>query len=70
VIVFDAYVGFDFFQGVRYGVIRAVNELIVNDDWRVCGLSLHPAMFCNVAIRRQSGSSPWDKNLKIGTVQK
>jgi Methyltransferase domain len=69
VIVFDSYVGFDFSQGMRYGVIRAVNELIVNDDWRVCGLSLHPVMFCNIAIRRQSASSPWDKNLKIGTVQ-
>ena len=70
VIVFNDYVGFDFLEGVRYGVIRAVNELIINDDWRVCGLSLQCAMYCDIAIHKQSGASPWDKNLKLTTLQK
>ena len=70
VIVFNDYVGFDFLGGVPYGVIRAVNELIINDDWRVCGLSLQYFMYCNIAIHKQSGPSPWDKNLKLSTPQK
>ena len=61
VIVFNDYVGFNFFEGEHYGVIRAVNELIINSDWRVCGLSLQCAMFCDIAIRKRSGPSPWDR---------
>ena len=61
VIVFNNYVAFDFFMGERYGVIRAVNELIINSDWRVCGLSLQTAMYCDIAIHKQSGPSPWDR---------
>src|SRR5215469_9286465 len=70
VIVFNNYVAFDFFMGERYGVIRAVNELIINSDWRVCGLSLQTAMYCDIAIHKQSGPSPWDRNLKLTTLQK
>jgi hypothetical protein len=69
VIVFNDYVGFDFLEGARYGVIRAVNELIINDDWRVCGFCLQSAMYCDIAIRKQPGPSPWDKNLTLSTLQ-
>lgn len=64
VIVFNCYVAFDFLGGTRYEVIRAVNELIVNDDWCVCGLSLQYYMYCNIAIHKQSAPSPWDKKAR------
>jgi hypothetical protein len=64
IIVFNDYIQFDFLHGVRYGVVRAVNELVINDDWRVCGFSLQSAMYCDIAIRKRSGASPWDKSSK------
>jgi len=58
VIVFNDYIMFDHLNGVTYGVVQAVNELIVGEDWRVCGFSLEKNMFCDIAIRKQSGL-PW-----------
>lgn len=52
VIVFNDYTYFDFLTGVPYGVVRAVNELIINDDWRVCAFALNRTMYCDIAIRR------------------
>ncbi|MGC1888220.1 MAG: class I SAM-dependent methyltransferase [Stellaceae bacterium] len=57
IIVFNDYIQFDYLAGVRYGVVRAVNELIIYDDWRVCGFSLQSAMYCDIAIRKQSNPS-------------
>jgi predicted O-methyltransferase YrrM len=57
VIVFHDYTQFDFLTGVRYGVVRAVNELIINDDWRVCGFSLSNTQYCDIAVRKPSGFS-------------
>jgi predicted O-methyltransferase YrrM len=54
IIVFNDYIQFDYLAGVRYGVVRAVNELLINDDWRVCGFSLQSAMYCDIAIRKPS----------------
>jgi hypothetical protein len=56
-IVFNDYTYFDFLAGVRYGVVRAVNELIINDDWRVCGFALNRTMYCDIAIRKRSVTS-------------
>ncbi len=38
--------------GAPYGVVQAVNRLVVDSDWRVVGLALHPQMYCDVALRR------------------
>jgi hypothetical protein len=54
-IVFNDYIMFDHLNGMPYGVVQAVNELIVSEDWRVCGFSLEKNMFCDIAIRKQSG---------------
>jgi Methyltransferase domain len=54
IIVFNDYILYDYVNGVTYGVVRAVNELIVNEDWRVCGFSLNWGMFCDIAVRRPS----------------
>lgn len=53
-LVFNDYIMFDHLGGVAYGVVQAVNEFIVREDWRVCGFSLERNMFCDIAIRRQS----------------
>jgi hypothetical protein len=55
IIVFNDYLLFDHIKGTPYGVVQAVNELIVNEDWRVCGFALQSTMFCDIAIRKQSG---------------
>jgi hypothetical protein len=55
ILVFNDYTMFDHLNGVPYGVVQAVNELIVSEDWRVCGFSLQKFMFCDIAIRKLSG---------------
>ena len=47
IMAFNDYIQFDCLAGMRYGVVRAVNELIINEDWRVCSFSLRSAMFCH-----------------------
>jgi hypothetical protein len=54
IIVFNDYIMFDHLDGRSYGVVQAVNEFIVREDWRVCGFSLERNMFCDIAIRRPS----------------
>jgi hypothetical protein len=53
IIIFNDYIMFDHLQGVPYGVVQAVNELIVSEDWRVCGFSLEKNLFCDIAIRKR-----------------
>jgi hypothetical protein len=39
-IVFDDYTILSPYEGMPYGVVQAVNELVVREDWRVCGFAL------------------------------
>lgn len=39
-----------------YGVVQAVNELIVAEDWRVVGYALNPHLYCDIAIRRANAT--------------
>jgi hypothetical protein len=55
-MVFNDYIMYDWFYGDTYGVVRAVNELIINEDWRVCGFALNWGMFCDIAVRKPCGS--------------
>jgi len=41
-IVFNDYIIYDYANGAFYGVVRAVNELLMNEDWQVCGFALAP----------------------------
>ena len=52
VLVFNDYMMYDHIAGFPYGVVPAVNELVVNEDWRVFGFALQPHMFCDIAIWR------------------
>jgi len=56
IIVFDDYIMFSHVEGARRGVVQAVNELVVCEDWRVCGFALEKNLYYNIAIRKQSGS--------------
>jgi len=53
VIVFNDYIMFDHLSAHEpYGVIQVVNELIVNENWRVYGFAFGSHMFCDIAIRK------------------
>lgn len=51
VVLFNDYVLFDQFSGTHYGVVPAVNELVINEGCRVVGLALNQQMYCNIAVR-------------------
>jgi hypothetical protein len=51
-LVFNDYIMADHLNGTPYGVVPVVNEMVVNDGWRVVGFALQRHMFCDIAIRR------------------
>jgi len=53
VLVFNDYLAFSAWEGAVYGVMRAVNELIVKDDWVVTGFALNHWMHYDVALRKR-----------------
>jgi len=57
IIIFNDYIMYDYVNGRTYGVVRAVNELVINEDCLVCGFSLNWGMFCDIAVRKQCNSS-------------
>jgi hypothetical protein len=50
IVIFNDYILFDHLAGVPYGVVPAVNELVVHEGWHVIGFSLHEQMFCDIAV--------------------
>lgn len=54
ILMFNDYMMYDHNGHFPYGVVQAVNELVVAEDWRVIGLGLNPHMYCDIAIRRAS----------------
>jgi SAM-dependent methyltransferase len=52
VLVFNDYTLSDLI-GTPYGVVPAVNELIVQGDWQVIGFALQQQMFCDIAIGKR-----------------
>ena len=54
ILVFNDYIMFDHIQRVPYGVVQVVNEMVVNEEWRVIGLALHHDLFCDIAIVRST----------------
>jgi len=60
-LVFNDYTLHDHLGEAEYGVIQAVNELIVATDWKVVGFSLQKEMYCDIALQRNKGSSSFLK---------
>jgi SAM-dependent methyltransferase len=52
IMVFNDYMMFDHLAGEPYGVVRAVNELIVEEDWKVVAFALQHQMYCDIALAR------------------
>lgn len=53
-LVFNDYVLFDSFIGEHYGVVQVVNDMVVNQNWKVAGFALEQHMFCDIAIYRSA----------------
>jgi len=53
ILVFNDYIMFDHYLGVDYGIVQVVNELVVNEGWKVIGFALQKSMFCDIAIQRR-----------------
>lgn len=53
VVIFNDYIAYDHFMRIPYGVVQAVNELVLTGHWRVVGFALHHSMFCDIALRRR-----------------
>jgi hypothetical protein len=51
-LIFNDYIMYDHLVGVPYGVVQVVNELVVEKNWRIIGLSLDRNLFCDIAIQR------------------
>jgi len=51
-LVFNDYLMWSHREALPYGVVRAVNELCVNDGWKVTAFALHNGMYCDIAICR------------------
>jgi hypothetical protein len=54
ILVFNDYIMFDHIRQVPYGVVQAVNELVVGGGWRVIALALHHDLFCDIALVRST----------------
>ena len=51
-LVFNDYTIWSYVEMEPYGVVAAVNELCVEDDWELVYLALPSHMYCDVAVRR------------------
>jgi glycosyltransferase involved in cell wall biosynthesis len=51
-LIFNDYILYDHLQKSPYGVVRAVNQMVVEEGWKVVGFALNSGMFCDIAIRR------------------
>jgi len=54
-VVFNDYTLYDPFLRADYGVVEAVNQLVVAGGWQVVGFALEANMFCDIAIQAVPG---------------
>jgi SAM-dependent methyltransferase len=52
-LVFNDYAFWSHREFMAYGVVQAVNELCLSENWDLLYLALHPEMYCDVALRRR-----------------
>lgn len=51
-IVVNDYIFYSHWENQNYGVIHAVNELCVQDNFEMAYFALHPQMYCDVVLKR------------------
>jgi len=56
-LVFNDYTIWSYAEMEPYGVVAAVNELCIDDHWKLVYLALPSHMYCDVAVRKMSGTS-------------
>ncbi len=49
-LIFNDYTMYDGILSAEYGVVPAVNELVVLSRWRIVGFALQRHMFCDIAV--------------------
>ena len=54
-LVFNDYICFSHEELLRYGVVQAVNELCIAEDWTFRYFVLERTMYCDVALARPIG---------------
>jgi hypothetical protein len=52
-IIFNDYTYWSPAECMRYGVIQAVNELCLEEDWEIIYFALAQYMYCDVALKRR-----------------
>jgi len=52
VLIFNDYIMTDPIHDTPYGIVQAVNELVVSSDWKVIAFALNSHMYCDIALRR------------------
>jgi predicted O-methyltransferase YrrM len=51
-LVFNDYIVWSYVEMEPYGVVRAVNELCIEDGWEIVYLALPGHMYCDVALKK------------------
>jgi glycosyltransferase involved in cell wall biosynthesis len=51
-LIFNDYILYDHLQQSPYGVVHAVNQMVVEEGWKVVGFALNNGMYCDIAVRR------------------
>ena len=52
-LIFNDYTYWSPVECMRYGVIQAINELCLEEDWEIIYFALQPRMYCDVALKRR-----------------
>lgn len=55
ILIFDDYTFWSPTECMMYGVIQAVNELCLEEDWEIIYFAFAHYMYCNVAIKHRQG---------------
>jgi hypothetical protein len=53
-LLFNDYTYWSPVENITYGVVRAVNELCIEDDWGMAYFALANYMYCDVALQRRN----------------
>jgi len=56
ILVFNDYILHDPFIHADYGVVPVVNQMVVNEGWRVIGFALQKHLFCDIALQRATSA--------------
>jgi signal peptidase I len=52
IIIMNDYIMYDHFTKENYGVVKATNEFMIDNDFEMLYFALHPDMFCDVVIKK------------------